>query len=172
MVSLERSPFRDFTAEEFLGGYLLGLVPKRRRLKCPALVVAEVSCASQDTSATPRRRVLQRLTQPGVTQRWRCAGEHRPAEHAASLRSRHSPVASGPRRLPSMCTPAHESPPPVRLRLIDVVASQLLAAALAEGYRVGRRVSGVRSREALTGTPPPRRVGGNGGWLFCQRQII
>ena len=45
MVSLERLPFRDFTAEEFLGGYVLGLAPKRRRLKCPALVVAGVFCS-------------------------------------------------------------------------------------------------------------------------------
>src|SRR5688500_20120785 len=57
-----------------------------------------------------------------------------------------------------MSTPAHELPPLVRLRLIDAAASQFLVAVRAEAYRVGRRVSGVRSREVLPGTSPPRRV--------------
>ena len=69
-------------------------------------------------------------------------------------RSRNSPGASLPRRLRSLCSRTRGSPPSVRLRLTDPATSQPLVDAPAAGYRVGRRVSAVRSREAPRGTPP------------------
>jgi len=83
----------------------------------------------------------------------RSAGKRRPAEHA-DARGRNSPVARLPRRLRSLCSRTCGSPLPVRLRLTDSVTSQRLVAAPASGYRVGGRVSGVRSREALAGVSP------------------
>jgi hypothetical protein len=52
-----------------------------------------------------------------------------------------------------VCTQALGLPLKVRLRLTGQATNQLIVDALAEGYRVGARFPGMRSREVQAGPP-------------------